>query len=208
MKQFDFTKYIKNNILLKENINEARTPDLIIPANDAYDMEEEAQNFADILDQAGIMARCKPGFGEVEVYLTDKADVRKAVAVLKKAGYQSQMKENVSISGDWNDADINPRAKRAAGQYTRTPEGQLAVQAIQKLVAKPFDAFKLQSTLKRCKFPSMNAFKAAAVKGGLDIEGQGNVDNEGNGDFAVWNDNYTDQGAAIAFIDDKFYSVG
>jgi hypothetical protein len=54
----------------------------------------------------------------------------------------------------------------------------------------------------------MNDFKAAARAGGLQIDGLGNVDNKGNGDFEVMNDAYTDEGAAIAFMNNKFYGVG
>jgi hypothetical protein len=53
----------------------------------------------------------------------------------------------------------------------------------------------------------MNDFKAAAMAGGLDLEGEG-LDNQGNGTFVVNNDNYTDTGMAIAFMRNKFYSVG
>jgi hypothetical protein len=117
------------------------------------------------------------------------------------------MLEELDITGDYNMSDFRGSSKRAAMQYLKTPEGQSAVQMIKSMVAKPFDASKLTSVIKRSKFPSMNAFKMAAIKGGLDIEGQG-LDNEGNGNFAVYNDNYTTQGAAISFMDDKFYSVG
>ena len=54
-------------------VNEAKV-DITIPANDAYDMEEEADNFKDILKKAGVDAKCKAGFGEVEIYLKDKGD--------------------------------------------------------------------------------------------------------------------------------------
>jgi hypothetical protein len=116
--------------------------------------------------------------------------------------------KEVEMTGDYNDADFSGPAKKAAIMYLKTPEGIKAVQLFKNLVSRNFDAFDLEKTIKAGKFKSLNDFKAAARKGGLDIEGQGNLDNEGNGDFEVRNTNYTDEGAAIAFMHDKFYRVG
>ena len=41
-----------------------------------------------ILDDAGIMAKCKAGFGEVEVYLANKIDKKKAIRAIEDEGYQ------------------------------------------------------------------------------------------------------------------------
>jgi hypothetical protein len=74
---------------LHENVqpvNEAKV-DITIPANDAYDMEEEADYIKEILKKAGIDAKCKAGFGEVEIYLKDKGDLKKAHKSIEKAGY-------------------------------------------------------------------------------------------------------------------------
>ena len=74
---------------LNENakpVNEAKV-DITIPANDAYDTEEEADNFKDILKKAGVDSKCKARIGEVEIYLKDKGDLKKAQKAIEKAGY-------------------------------------------------------------------------------------------------------------------------
>ena len=80
---------------LNENvqpINEAKNPDIVIPANDAYDLDEEADNFKSILKKAGVDAKCKAGIGEVEVYLKDSGDMKKAQKAIEKAGYVTESK--------------------------------------------------------------------------------------------------------------------
>jgi hypothetical protein len=131
MQQFDYNKYLKNNPLLKENqeIREAKTPDLVIPANDADDMQEEADNFASILKRAGIMAKCKTGIGEVEVYLTDKSQASKASRVLQKAGYESQIAEAKEKNKDGDEtwfSDANYFKKEHEG-YKLKPTDMVAV---------------------------------------------------------------------------------
>lgn len=114
---------------------------------------------------------------------------------------------NVTMSGDYNDSDFDGPAKKASLAYLKTPEGMKAAKILKSLVTNHFDGVDLEGAIKACKFKKMNDFKAAAMAGGLDLEG-GNVDNEGNGHFVVRNDNYTDTGAAVSFINNKFYSVG
>ena len=114
---------------------------------------------------------------------------------------------NVTMSGDYNDSDFDGPAKKASLAYLKTPEGMKAAKILKSLVTNDFDSVDLEEAIKACKFKKMNDFKAAAMAGGLDLEG-GNVDNEGNGHFVVWNDNYTDTGAAVSFINNKFYRVG
>jgi len=116
--------------------------------------------------------------------------------------------KEVTIQGDFNDADFSGPIKKASKIYLKTPEGAKAVQIFKKLVSKDFDSTDLAKAIKAGKFKTMNHFRAAARAGGLEIEGLGNLDNEGNGDFEVVNDNYTTEGAAVAFINNKFYSVG
>lgn len=92
MKPFDYNKYLKNNRLLKEmdesNMEEARGgAPLIVPADDAYDLEEEAVYFQQMLQDAGVMARVEAGIGELEIYLTNPMDKRKAAKVIANAGY-------------------------------------------------------------------------------------------------------------------------
>jgi len=120
----------------------------------------------------------------------------------------SKVRNEVEITGDYNDADFSGPVKKASNSFLKTPEGMKAVQLFKNLVSKEFDAADLRKTIKAGKFKFMNDFRAAARKGGLELEALGNVDNQGNGDFEVMNDNYTDQGAAIAFFNNKFYSVG
>jgi hypothetical protein len=115
---------------------------------------------------------------------------------------------NVAMSGDYNDSDFDGPAKKASLAYLKTPEGMKAAKILKSLVTNQFDAFDLEKAIKACNFKKMNDFKAAAKAGGLEIDGLGNVDNEGNGDFEVMSDTYTDQGVAIAFRNNKLFSVG
>jgi len=119
----------------------------------------------------------------------------------------TEVKE-VEHMGDWNMADFPGPVKKASIQFLNTPEGRKAVQLFKKLVSNEFDAFDLRDAIKAGKFKSMNDFRFAASKGGLKLRALGNLDNQGNGDFEVMNNNYTSKGAAIAFLDDEFYSVG
>jgi hypothetical protein len=116
--------------------------------------------------------------------------------------------ERIEITGDYNDADFRGPAKKAAAAYLKTTEGMRAAKIFKSLVTNQFDASDLTSAIKAGKFKKTNDFKAAAAAGGLELSGVGNVDNQGNGDFEVLNQNYIDQGAAIAFFNNKFYSVG
>jgi hypothetical protein len=110
---------------------------------------------------------------------------------------------NVTMTGDYNNASF-----RKSSAFLKTPEGMKAVKIFKTLVAKDFDVSDLTKAIKACKFKSMKDFQAAAPAGGLEIDGLGNLDNEGTGDFEVLNDTYTDQGMAIAFFNNKFDSVG
>lgn len=115
--------------------------------------------------------------------------------------------EEVSITGDFNDMDFPGIAKKEAMAYLKTPEGIKAVEIFKKLVSQPFDSVKLTTAIKAAKFQKMNHFRAAAAKAGLELDNLG-MDNAGTGDFAVENSNYEDQGAAIAFLNNKFFRVG
>ena len=121
-----------------------------------------------------------------------REEVRK---VIKEAG--------VSMTGDYNNASF-----RKSPAFLKTPEGMKAVKIFKTLTAKDFDAFDLQKAIKACKFKNTKDFQAAAPAGGLEIDGLGNLDNEGTGDWEVMNSNYTDQGAAISFFRNKFENVG
>jgi hypothetical protein len=74
---------------LGENLNEVKLnfPDIVIPANDADDLDEEAVYFKDILKKAGVKAKCKTGLGEIEIYLDNKSDLKKAQKTIEKNGY-------------------------------------------------------------------------------------------------------------------------
>jgi hypothetical protein len=115
---------------------------------------------------------------------------------------------DVTVSGDYNDSDFTGSAKKASSAYLKTMDGAKAAKILKSLVTNEFSASDLTKAIKACKFKSMNDFKAAARAGGLQVDGLGNVDNKGNGDFEVMNDTYTDEGAAIAFLNNKFYRVG
>lgn len=116
--------------------------------------------------------------------------------------------KEVEVTGDWNLADFKGPAQKAAKAYLKTPEGLNAIRIFKALTSKPFSASDLTRAIKKGKFTSMNNFRFAAAAGGLDLEGLGNLDNKGTGDFAVHNSNYTDEGAAIAFFNNKFEAVG
>ena len=111
------------------------------------------------------------------------------------------------IIGDFNDMDFSGVAKKEAMAYLKTPDGKKSAQIFKKLVSQPFDSTDLTNAIKKAKFTKMNHFRAAALKGGLELDNLG-MDNAGNGDFSVENSNYETQGAAIAFFSNKFYSVG
>lgn len=116
-------------------------------------------------------------------------------------------KNEVSVTGEFNDMDFAGPAKKDAKAYLKTPEGAKAIQIFKKLVSQPFDAGALTKAIKAAKFTKTNHFRVAAAKGGLELDTL-NVDNDGSGDFGVENSNYEDQGAAIAFFNNKFDRVG
>ena len=71
---------------------------IIVPANDANDLDEEAEYFEEMLSDAGIMAKVKAGIGELEIYVTDPADKKKAEKAISKAGYtMDEAKEDDSV---------------------------------------------------------------------------------------------------------------
>ena len=113
----------------------------------------------------------------------------------------------IEITGDFNDMDFSGPAKKEAMAYLKTPEGIKSIQIFKKLVSQPFESTDLTNAIEKAKFTKMNHFRAAALKGGLKLDNLG-MDNAGNGDFSVENRNYKDQGAAITFFGNKFYSVG
>ena len=66
---------------------------IIVPANDANDLDEEAQYFEEMLNDAGIMARVEAGIGELEIHLTNPMDKRKAERAIADAGYTTGYEE-------------------------------------------------------------------------------------------------------------------
>jgi len=121
---------------------------------------------------------------------------------------ESQLNEAVSISGDYNNMDFDKSEQKDASSYLKKPEGIDAVNILKTLVSKEFDSDDLSNAIEKCNFKKMNYFRAAAKAAGLELEGLGTVDNEGNGDFEVENSNYTDKGAAVVFFNNKFERVG
>ena len=81
-------------LINESQLNEAHKPDFVIPANDAYDLDEEAKYMASLLEDAGIMAKCKAGIGEVEVYLIDKSKLKTAIQAIEDEGYETKMNSN------------------------------------------------------------------------------------------------------------------
>lgn len=96
-----------------KHVNEAKNPDIIIPANDAYDLEEEADNFKSILKKAGVDTKCKAGFGEVEVYLKDKGDMKKAQKAIQKAGYVTEAETLTEAKVELDSANFEDKAFQA-----------------------------------------------------------------------------------------------
>jgi hypothetical protein len=70
-------------------------PQIIVPANDANDLNEEAEYFQEMLQNAGIMARVEAGIGELEIYLTNPMDKRKAEKTISDAGYTTGYNEGM-----------------------------------------------------------------------------------------------------------------
>lgn len=70
-------------------------PQIIVPANDANDLDEEAEYFQEMLQNAGIMARVEAGIGELEIYLTNPMDKRKAEKAISDAGYTTGYNEGM-----------------------------------------------------------------------------------------------------------------
>lgn len=85
---------------LNENfspLNEAKKPDMIIPADDSSDIQDDADHMKGILKKAGVDADCKAGLDEIEIYLKNKADAKKAQKAIEKAGYQI----------GWNESEVH-----------------------------------------------------------------------------------------------------
>jgi len=84
----------------EEGLNEASNPDIVVPANDADDLDEEAAYFQSMLKKAGVIANCKAAIGDVEVYLENKSDLKKAQKAIEKNGYtieESEVNESMSF---------------------------------------------------------------------------------------------------------------
>jgi hypothetical protein len=85
---------------VKESVNEAKVADIVVPANDAKDLEEECELFTKLLKKAGIDAKCKAGIGELEVYLKNKTDLNKAQLAIQKNGYTFESVNEKEIKND------------------------------------------------------------------------------------------------------------
>ena len=75
-------------------LNEAKVADIVVPANDAYDMEEERSYIEETLKKAGVDAGCESSIGEIEVYLKNKRDLSKAKKALDKIGLEFNTNES------------------------------------------------------------------------------------------------------------------
>lgn len=86
----------------------------------------------------------------------------------------------------------------------RNPMVKGLAQALAKLKSRPFTANQLTRILKGT---SPKFFEAAADQAGLEYDII-QSDPDGNADYEVMDQNYTDQGAAISYIDGKFNRIG
>lgn len=105
LKKFAEVYGVNNNF---SSLNEAKEPDMVIPADDSSDIKEEADIIGGILKKAGVDAKCKAGLDQVEIHLKDKKDAKKAQKAIEKAGYQvgwneSEVHEAKVISSDMKD---------------------------------------------------------------------------------------------------------
>ena len=141
-------------------------------------------------------------------YTQEYLQMQKLAGIITEGEYREKLSEEISITGDYNDSDYEGESQTQSRNFLQTAEGKISVQLIQQLVSNEFDSVDLGEVLSKSNFPTTNSFKEAAKAGGLEVSSLGNLDNEGNGDFEVENDNYTDKGAAIAFMRDEFYRVG
>jgi len=78
----------------KRLINEA-VKTIIVPANDADDMNAEARYFQSFLKKAGVKAEVEVGVGELEIKVPSNA-YKKAVKTIEAAGYQIGWNESVT----------------------------------------------------------------------------------------------------------------
>jgi len=60
---------------------------IIVPANDADDLDDEAQYFQSFLKKAGVKTEVEAGIGELEIHVAQR-DYKKAVKTIQNAGYQ------------------------------------------------------------------------------------------------------------------------
>lgn len=113
-------------------LNEGKQADLIVPANDAHDMEEECDYIVELLKKAGVNAGCEAGIGEIEVYLKSKGDLAKAKKALEKNALEYTTNEAivsegteyavVLIGGSIGDKPRPRDAKGYAGMDAKTEE--------------------------------------------------------------------------------------
>lgn len=83
---------------------------IIVPANDANDLDEEAQYFQEMLDDAGIMARVEAGIGELEIHLTNPMDKRKAERAIADAGYTTGYEEAKDEVEEGDSSEMDDKA--------------------------------------------------------------------------------------------------
>ena len=68
-----------------------------VPANDAWDLNDEAQYLQSFLKKAGVKTEVEAGIGELEIHVAQR-DYKKAVKTIQDAGYQIGWKESVNES--------------------------------------------------------------------------------------------------------------
>jgi hypothetical protein len=104
----------------------------------------------------------------------------------------------------WKDIDAEMDAERE--ERMNSPVVKKAANAIRMIVSRPFSAAKLEKLLRVARLTPLE-FEQAAEMGGLELDTIQYMDDQ-SADYEVLNQNYTDQGAAIAFEGGKFHSIG
>jgi hypothetical protein len=139
LKKFGEVYGANNNF---SSLNEAKEPDMVIPADDSSDIKEEVDIIGGILKKAGVDAKCKDGLDQVEIHLKDKKDAKKAQKAIEKAGYQV----------GWNESEVHEAKGMISKDLIKATEKmhaeQLKLQELQKKFAAEADAGKKEGMKK------------------------------------------------------------
>ena len=67
----------------KKELKEEKSPDIVLDGNGVDWLDDYVDEVNTILEDNDIMAKCKAGYDEVEIYLIDKSERAKAIEVLE-----------------------------------------------------------------------------------------------------------------------------